>query len=309
MTPRPNDDPSLMYLSDDSSDTRDMVDIMMITTGGTVLYGSLPTNQLSPDVYPEYRLQPFGKRSPLLIPSTKVAGIRPLTVQQKSISDENEISSLPPLIQQLKKATIERADEVEYINTVDEVSPVGKHYGAPVPDFNWNDIEFTDDTPLYCDWNYLTRKEGGLESLGAGALGFSLSAGWNESLWSSFNDIIENKQVQIGEEPGKSEVTLSGYIGLLSIDDNYVTKNMEGEDWIGGIISNEIIDGIDQFEDSNLSIVMFRKDSFMFPIDLWSDINNEVSVYGDVMNVSFNTGFSEADCFIKARAAAYIGKQ
>ncbi|SNR43075.1 hypothetical protein [Halorubrum vacuolatum] len=173
--------------------------------------------------------------------------------------------------------------------------------------FDWGAIEFDNDTPLYCDWDFLTRKQGKtLNSLGAGALGLSLSAGWDTQLWSDFQNKVDESKTPIQSISNEHEVTVVGHTQFISLGGGGLSMTMEGDDWYAAIISPSPIKKIDQLSDYDWAIVFFKSDCFMFPKSLWDQIEERMNVYGDVVSTNFSTPIGEAKCFVKARACAYI---
>lgn len=82
--------------------------------------------------------------------------------------------------------------------------------------------------------------------------------------------------------------------------------SMEGKDWFAAIITLSPIKQIDQLSEYDWAIVFFKSDCFMFPKNLWNQIEDRIDVYGDVVSTNFSTPIGEAECFVKARACAYI---
>ena len=142
----------------------------------------------------------------IYVPLEKIAGIAPLSYLQEQIKsntlrsgDTYYIGSAYKSIfeDSLKKA-LERGFEVK--RHFYGYKPLYIHK----PHFDWGNIRFADNTPLYCDWDYFIKKNGGLNSLGVG-FGVSFSAGWSKSLWSSFQSKIAKTEVSLEEVCNRSE--------------------------------------------------------------------------------------------------------
>lgn len=286
-----------------NEDDENRVDSMLITTDGIALYGEIPTGQVISDNCSEYHLSPFMGGQDILIPANDVAGIRQLPVEQETQNDD-DITPLPPALIRLSHETIGRSERLGYDFTFQEFpDPVGRHFGKS---FDWGDINFNDDTPLYCDWEHLARKQSGLNSIGAGAFGFSLSAGWDDDLWELFSDLVDRRDKGLSQVIDEPEAAFSGYPKLISKNDDEVIETMEGSKWVAVLISDSHIDTVEDIEDDAWVIVFFKQDSLMFPMELWSDITDQIKIYGEVVSVPFDAGFGSAECFVKARAAAYF---
>lgn len=67
--------------------------------------------------------------------------------------------------------SLERAKRNGFLVEYHEYDSVYSLFEEPVT-IRWGGITFTQDTPLYCGWEYLVRKSGGINSLG---FGFGLS--------------------------------------------------------------------------------------------------------------------------------------
>ena len=188
------------------------------------------------------------------------------------------------------------------------VSNIHVDYMLEAPDdFSWGKVEFSADRPLYCDWEYLRRRSGGINSLGGGVFGFSLSAGWDDSLWSEFKDVVERTQVDLDNVNSHSEVAMSGYVDFLVTEDgDHVSREMDGKTWISGILSDNKMEDISEIENRSWIVGLFKKDSLMFPIETWEFITDPITVFGEVIDSEIATGFGEVSFFVKCRAGAYI---
>jgi len=178
--------------------------------------------------------------------------------------------------------------------------------------FKWGKISFGGDTPLYCDWDFLSKTSGGLNNLGVGFV-VSFSAGWKNSLWRSFKKKVEQTRTELDHVVSKREVTVSGFVQFVKFDKSTQLKSeteglleMESERWCSAIISSLKVKHISQLKKVSWTLAYFKEPAFMFPKDLWERFSQEIRVYGEVIPVAVKTEFGEVGCFIKARAAAYI---
>jgi hypothetical protein len=193
---------------------------------------------------------------------------------------------------------------------------VGHHqYGHPsfgTLAIQWGKTTFHSDTPLYCDWEFLIRKSGGLNSLGVGFVGLGVSAGWSSSLWSSFQEKVSGASAEIDRLCDGDEATISGYVTFsdtISEDGPTDVNNvvfMEGVDWIPGIVTDAALDSAPDLEGVRWCLCYFRKDSFMYPASIWGNIQVPVRIYGEIVETPITTQLGRAECFMKARAGAYL---
>jgi len=248
----------------------------------------------------------------IYVPLEKIAGIAPLSYLQEQIKSNTLRSGDTYYIGSAYKSIFE--DSLK--KALERGFEVKRHFCVyklyiHKPHFDWGNIKFTDNTPLYCDWDYFIKKNGELNSLGVG-FGVSFSAGWSKSLWSSFQSKIAKTEVSLEEVCNRSEVTLLGYVSFLVHRSNEhslseeETLSMEGTDWIGAVITRNKIMSIEQLKGTIWAICYFRKDSFMFPQNLWEKFAEPIKIFGEVVPAPFITEFGKANCFVKARAAAYI---
>jgi len=157
---------------------------------------------------------------------------------------------------------------------------------------------------LYYDKDYLSQIRGGITSIGIGLVA-SISIGWERSLrnlaWKKLLGKTERIK-EIYEVSEEREALIEGYIYFL----DYEYRSMEGVLWIPAILSSKPIRSKEITKDWIL--VYFKKDSFEVPLDLWP--NTPIRVYGTLVPIElcirlFNKVI-KLNCFVKARAAAYI---
>jgi len=247
-----------------------------------------------------------GHEYEIAIPYSDIADL--ISIPFSHTKKESDTPASPKRISPTRKAfydrTLKIAEESDY-----PIHDVIVMYDLMSPSkFSWGEVEFSDDTALYCDWEYLQRRSGGVSSLGGGALGFSLSAGWEESLWSEFRDAVETNQVELDETKDHSEVAISGHVDFVTYANEYISKEMDGSKWIAGVISEESVEDVSALEEMKWNVGFFKKESLMFPLETWEHIANPVTVYGNVIDSPIETGFGSVDHFIKMRAGAYLDK-
>jgi len=294
------------------------ITISIILTDGEVLCGTLPPYPrpvIEPPPLDTLELYNEEKSISIFVPFGKIAGIAPLPYRQ-----ERE-----PLPRHRYLYSESPADRVIFDETLRKASvrgfevrrhPPGVCFLEAREPVCYGEIKFTAETPLYCDWNYLSNKSGGINNLGVGFGLISFSAGWSKSLWTSFNRKVTNRKVSLRKICGRSDATLSGYISFLvnkvkSSDEEEImykeeTLHMEGVRWLGSVIAEGRVISSKQLGKTSWAIVYFREDSFMFPKSLWEKITDPITLFGEVVNFSFKTEFGDSKCFVKARAAAYI---
>nr|MDO8080826.1 hypothetical protein [Candidatus Freyarchaeota archaeon] len=263
----------------------------------------------------------------IYVPLKEIAGIAPLPYSQKTIEKHGPIGKLlkhTPIPQLLLKFPIFRPKNSAYkvilretilkaskLNFDIREHKVAFEFKLNVPPFDFGDIPFTNNCPLYCDWEYLARKRGGLSNIGFGVslfgFGGSVSAARSPSLWSEFQKKVKKTEVSLKEACGGSEVTLSGYVSfIIHNSGEEESMKMEGATWIGAFIASDRIKSVKQLTKTSWVICYFREDSFMYPRSLWEQIAVPIKIYGEVVPTPFRVGVVEAKCFVKARAAAYL---
>lgn len=95
------------------------------------------------------------------------------------------------------------------------------------------------------------------------------------------------------------EIQLCGYPGDFKKE--YEPLKMEGKEWMGAIISNEVINSktIDKLE---WTMMYFVEDFLMLPIKMINLLDTKVRVYGEVIKCNIHTDLGDCNCFIKARS-------
>ena len=178
--------------------------------------------------------------------------------------------------------------------------------------FKWGNISFGNDTPLYCDWDFLSKTCGGLNSLGAGFV-VSFSAGWKNSLMASFKNKVKHRRTEIGRICSKKEAVVSGFVQFVKFDETAFAKSeqkafleMESAKWCAAVISSTRVKHKKQFRNVSWALAYFNETSFMFPKSLWESFSQEIRIYGEVIPVTVRTELGKKSCFFKVRAAAYI---
>lgn len=130
---------------------------------------------LDEEKYLVVKYDSVGYEYEIAIPYSDIADL--ISIPFSHDKEESDTPASPRSISPTRKAfydrTLEVAEESDY-----PVHNVLLMYNLGSPsNFSWGEVEFSDDTALYCDWEYLQRRSGGVSSLGGGALGFSVSAG------------------------------------------------------------------------------------------------------------------------------------
>jgi hypothetical protein len=174
--------------------------------------------------------------------------------------------------------------------------------------FEWGDIYFKDDTPLYSDWEFLSKKAGGLNSLGVGVPLGSLSAGWDKSLWGSFRKKVKENGTRLESVCTRSELTVSGHVTFFGSDGDETPSDalvMEGGEWEAGIVTPYRVWGSVVPPNYVWVLAYFRRDAFMFPRQLWEKIGLPIRIYGERVGVPVKTEYGSVDCYIKVRAVAH----
>lgn len=248
----------------------------------------------------------YGHEETVAVPADEVAGVGDAPLRQ---TREPAASPPPapytrnsPMAVSLYETTRSVAEERGY-----EVTPLYPMYDlAPPDDFAWGAVEFTEDTPLYCDWDHLSRRSGGLTSLGAGGFGFSVSAGWDESLWSAFRATVERTTVPLGVVGERSEATTESFVNFVEVDGASLTREMDGSEWIGAVLSETPVSDASELTTLDWAFAFFKRDGLMIPLDSWEHITDALAVFTEKVESRVQTGFGERRFYLKARATAYL---
>jgi hypothetical protein len=262
------------------------------------------------DMLELYYQIPYGNHHySIYIPLEMIAGIHPLQYSEEKIESptKQHISYVFPTQMYTLTDALQKAKKWNF--------KIEKHvvfyYLHITKPFYWGKIKFKGDTPLYCDWDFLSKKCGGLNNLGLGTPIIGFSVGWSKSLWSSFYNKVSKTEVKLEKACEYSEVTLSGYVTFIAHKshdgtEELHTMQMEGANWIGAVVTERKVKTLNDLKKTKWIICYFRENSFMFPLELWERFAEPIKVYGEVVPVCFETEFGKADCFVKVRASAYI---
>lgn len=298
----------------------DSRDLFIILIDGTIICSKIPlrrrmkrdkeSGKLLLSSLSEYiflipnHLKLMHEQHEIYVPFSQIAGIMPIQYFESrcevtNIESHEESVSKLLFLDMLQKAR-KHSFKIQRFN----VWNMGLSIDIDAEKFKWCDTNFANDTPLYCDWEFLSKTSGGLTSLGAGfALSFSI--GWKKSLWSSFKSRVNQTTTELSKVCNKREVTISGYIHLLKSPTNKEYLKMENETWTSAIIAQSELKKIEKLK-TQWVLVYFKESSFMFPSDLWDRISQKITVYGEIIPANIETEFGKRKCFLKARAAAYL---
>ncbi len=252
----------------------------------------------------------------VLVPRAEVAGISPVAYSQSTRDEdlhrpltwpESYESASSEILDELLKSARRRGYTVRDSREFDFI--IGSRRVL------WGDIQFSADTPLYCDWGYLSRKGGGLNSVGVGLMAVSFSAGWTKSLWSAFGEIIKETATVYEKVCSRSEVALRAFPVFLresqrrsdSEQPKTHALTMEGGEWSPVFLARSRVARPQELRDVDW-VAYFRNDSFMFPRALWGKLRQPIRVYGEVVTASARTTYGNRECFLKVRAAACLLK-
>lgn len=256
-----------------------------------------------------YYDEPF-KETSVFIPCKDILGLFPLSIKQEKIESNKERwadnyttgSIYDELFHDL---LVERALLLKY-----EIhhSEILYNLSGKTTFFNWGKVKLKGETTLYSDWNYFKRTSSQkLNSIGIGCPFFSLAIGWENSLWSFFYNKLKKKSLSHNICDGESKI--KGYIrffDLPSIDKNQdpiETLVMEGEKWYPAAFTQEKIKDLRDLKKKEWKLIYFKSDSFLFPVRLWSKIDQEVSLLVDSIEFPMSCKYGTSNYFIKVRAA------
>lgn len=137
--------------------------------------------------------------------------------------------------------------------------------------------------------------------------------GWEKNLWSLFQKKITHGETPIEKTCECSEALLSGYVSFLAYKTGKSLEEeilyIEGEKWVGAVITKDKVILTENLKETEWVICYFKENSLNIPKEHWDYIRDPIRVFGDVIPISFEVDFGKANCYVKARAAAYILKK
>lgn len=168
---------------------------------------------------------------------------------------------------------------------------------------------------LYCDEDYFDKNSGWIESIGGNIPLFGLTLGWKRNLHKYVEKQVSKKCLDLNDITDKRKCIVKGYISIIKIyrleeiqrygypgsfQKEYEPLKMNGKEWIGAIISNEVLGSntTDKFE---WTMVYFVEDYLMLPTEMINLLDTKVRVYGEVVKCSIHTDLGDCNCFIKVR--------
>ena len=300
--------------------------IQVILTNGKTICGTIPGKTLvfrnNKAETPPFQDECFSQKSlifrchklfnecSIFIPIDRISGINILSYKQEVAIREGERnfnnSVNESAMDHIFNSLFERSKEMNFGITHHHVQ-YSLNLTQP---FEWIDISFGSETPLYSDWAYLGKISGGINSIGFGLPLGSFSAGWNKSLWSSFKKKTKSNRTPICDVKNKKEVLIRGHVNFLQRYENLQPRNkvcdsieMEGSTWIPASVSEKKPDSFDDLQSMNWVLVYFKNDEFMFPSNQWEKIVNKIDIYCDVVSAQIETEIGRLFCFLKARCA------
>ncbi len=306
--------------------------VLLILTDGTPLLGFLSPRRsyttlgpygekrkfetkdcLSETGYLHLEHRQISKEHSIFIPLEEIAGIHPFAYKQEEIPSDTERSAKTFLrgsvYEKLSKVTRKKARQKGFRVTK-------YHYAYELfmrsESFDWGNVKFTSNVPLYADWGYFQRISGGIKSIGVGTPIGSISAGWDKSLWALFKKKTKERIKEIVDASTSPEVVVRGFIRLIDVIDESSEQNpmmnldMEGAQWIPGVICAQQFGTARFLRHRPWVLVYLRSDGFMFPKALWKKIEQPINFFAEVVPVAVNTEIGPRDCFLKIRAAAFV---
>ena len=108
-----------------------------------------------------------------------------------------------------------------------------------LPKIDIGQIRFTNNTPVYADWEYFQRISGGINNIGVGVPLLSLSVGWNPSILSVFQKRTQEKVADIHDICSYSELVTEGSVLFFEKSNSATPFNnlqMEGSNWVPGAV-------------------------------------------------------------------------
>ena len=175
-------------------------------------------------------------------------------------------------------------------------------------------ISFGYDTAMYCDWDAISRRQGGLNSLGVSVPWGGLSAGFSPSLWSAFHKTMRKRSVALESicvGRGTNDVMVRGFpqtVDLSAIPEKERTKwllEAEGAEWMPIVIT---ADSRPQPPWDTWALAYAKRDCDMMPTVCWEKIPSPSRFFGEIVHEEVTTEWGQKNCYLKLRAVAHLAR-
>lgn len=293
--------------------------VLTLTDGKSLPFEVEGHYAMSKDVFfarPGYLKSAMRREQVVYVPLNRIAGLNTLLFDQKivkTLAREGEAGYVNESAAEiLFDCLLENANAMGF--------PVEHHVlyysiGMMESRIEFTDVTFSDETALYSDWGYMQRISGGLNSIGVGVAIVTLSAGWSKSLWALFKKKVGEQTKAFDESCSEQEAVVNGFVTFIDEKKNgdgmYPKEGtglqMEGANWVPAAISSRRPDSVDDLVQMSWRLIYFRDDGFMFPMKLWDRISQPIRVFSEVMPVNVKSPMGDQACYLKARAAAFLG--
>lgn len=244
----------------------------------------------------------------MLVPLNQIAGIHIPSRYEQERSEKATAISRESFAENLLEDSHSKAREHSFRATRDWA-----RYSMHMPEsFDWGNITFSDDSPVFADWDYLQRSSGGINNIGIGFSVASISAGWDNSLWSLFRKKVTQKQVDINSTCSRKEVVLQGFISFINHSSDNAKEikaeqlEIEGKQWIAASISSQRVLTARRLKKVDWALAYFCLDGFMFPSELWEKFAQPIKIFAEVVPTSVKTEMGTKNCWLKVRCGAYM---
>jgi hypothetical protein len=245
----------------------------------------------------------------VMIPVSQIAGVGRIEFRQEQAVGTDALA--PEAYCEFGKILKRRATMrgFSWFPEVRMYSPFGGHFRTG----KWGKVHFKAPTALYCDWEYLQNRSGGINNVGLGVPIVSISFGWENSLWAKLFKHLKSRKVELSGVEDQPECTVSGFVSFINHavakpknQDELTGLEMEGAEWVPAVMSEKRAQTYEDLKTMDWCFVYFRNDALMFPKRLWDHLSDAVTVFGEVFPAEIETENEKKNCFLKARAAAYI---
>lgn len=166
-------------------------------------------------------------------------------------------------------------------------------------------------SPLYCDWDFFSRRAGGLRGIGIGLFGFSGEGSGDPSLlrdvYLELTAEAKDRWTVCQEPQGVVEGFISPVtsVGIDGVD--RLELEMEGAAWRAMVIRDAPPSGGANGPSGSWSLGYFATDSRVgLPFYLWPGSGEPIRFFGEVLRHEAMTDFGSVQCLLKVRAAANL---
>jgi hypothetical protein len=174
-------------------------------------------------------------------------------------------------------------------------------------EFRFGKPVFDRDIDIYRDLDFFRAEDGGVNQLGIGALGTSLTLGWATSLAKAAHARVERTSDPYLGVCREREVVLKGFLTIFLDADTAETQTViiGKRKWLAGIVHER--QGVGAGRGAWVPVLLREDLITNFTLESFLKIDQPVHVYGETYRSDgLITPVGAAPCYIMVRLAAYL---